>query len=110
LAAVSTYGGYFNGGLGIIFLALFSLWGWRDINQMNGLKTALSFLISVVSVAVFGIAGIVAWKSAFIMMAAALAGGYVGARVARRIDRSVVRGVVIAIGFVMTAIFFYRMI
>lgn len=25
---VSIYGGYFNGGLGIVLLALFALWGW----------------------------------------------------------------------------------
>src|SRR5690606_11056343 len=39
----SVYGGYFNGGLGIILLAIFSLWGMRDLHHMNGLKTLLSF-------------------------------------------------------------------
>lgn len=39
---VTTYGGYFNGGLGIVLLSLFSGLGYRDINQMNGLKNLLS--------------------------------------------------------------------
>ena len=57
---VSVYGGYFNGGLGIVLLALFSLWGMRDLNVMNGLKNALSFVLSAISVATFAAAGIVA--------------------------------------------------
>ena len=35
---VCIYGGYFNGGLGIVLLALFSTLGMRDIHLMNGLK------------------------------------------------------------------------
>jgi len=59
LFLVSIYGGYFNGGLGIVLLALFSLWGMADIHRMNGLKNALSFSLSAVSVIVFSAAGIV---------------------------------------------------
>lgn len=59
---VSIYGGYFNGGLGIVLLALFSLWGMKDINVMNGLKNGLSFILSAISVATFAVAGIVACR------------------------------------------------
>ena len=38
---VCIYGGYFNGGLGIILLALFSTLGMRDIHLMNGLKNII---------------------------------------------------------------------
>jgi len=34
LLPMSIYGGYFNGGLGIIMLAVFSMWGMRDLHQM----------------------------------------------------------------------------
>lgn len=60
LFAVALYGGYFNGGLGIVLLALFSLWGMTDLNRMNALKSGLSFLMSAISVAVFAAAGLVA--------------------------------------------------
>ncbi len=73
--AVSVYGGYFNGGLGIILLALFSLWGMTNIHQMNGLKTAMSFILSVISVAIFASAGIIEWKAGLMMMVASTAGG-----------------------------------
>jgi uncharacterized membrane protein YfcA len=53
---VAIYGGYFNGGLGLVLLALFSLWGMKDINAMNGLKNGLSFVLSAISVATFAAA------------------------------------------------------
>jgi hypothetical protein len=46
---VSVYGGYFNGGLGIVLLALFSMWGMSNIHQINGLKNWLSFALSAIS-------------------------------------------------------------
>ncbi|MGE0241150.1 MAG: sulfite exporter TauE/SafE family protein, partial [Parvibaculaceae bacterium] len=105
---VSIYGGYFNGGLGIVLLALFSLWGMRDLNTMNGLKNGLSFVLSVVSVVTFSLAGLVAWPQAAVMMLAATVGGYLGAPLARIVPRTVIRGLVIGIGILMSAIFLLR--
>ena len=59
---VCIYGGYFNGGLGIVLLALFSTLGLRDIHLMNGLKNIMSFALSAASVVTFAIAGIVFWQ------------------------------------------------
>ncbi|MBL8659342.1 MAG: sulfite exporter TauE/SafE family protein [Rhodospirillales bacterium] len=108
--AVAIYGGYFNGGLGIVLLALFALWGLREIHAMNGLKSVLSFVLSAVSVLTFSSAGLVAWPEALIMMAAAVAGGYLGAPLARALPERAVRGVVIGVGATMSAIFFYRLV
>ena len=107
---VAIYGGYFNGGLGIVLLALFSLWGMRDLNAMNGLKNGLSFTLSAISVATFALAGIVVWPQAIVMMLAATTGGYAGAPVARALPRPVVRGIVIAVGAIMSAVFFARLL
>lgn len=105
---VSIYGGYFNGGLGIMLLALFSLGGMRDLNLMNGLKNWLSFVLSALSVATFSLAGIVAWQQALLMAVAATVGGYAGAPVARTLPRSVVRAIVIIVGCSLSIVFFYR--
>ena len=110
IALVSIYGGYFNGGLGIVLLALFSLWSMRDINAMNGLKNGLSFVLSAISVGTFAAAGIVAWPQAAVMMSAATLGGYVGAPIGWVLPRSVVRGLVILIGASMSVIFFIRLL
>lgn len=108
LFAVAVYGGYFNGGLGIVLLALFALWGMENLNLMNGLKNALSFVISAISVATFAVAGIVEWQAALLMALAAIAGGYAGARLARVLPKPVVRAVIIGIGLTMSAVFFAR--
>ena len=110
LFLVSAYGGYFNGGLGIMLLALFSMWGMRDLNLMNGLKNGLSFALSAISVATFAAAGLVEWPQAALMMAGATAGGYAGASVARALPGSIVRAIVILIGLTMSAVFFLALL
>ncbi len=105
---VCIYGGYFNGGLGIILLAFLSALGMRDLNQMNGLKNGMSFVVSAASVATFALAGVVHWPEAALMMVTATVGGYVGARVSRRLPPQVIRAVIVIIGAVMTLVFFLR--
>ena len=107
LLAVSIYGGYFNGGLGIILLAAFVTIGLQNLNLMNGLKSGLSFMLTAVSVTTFAIAGIVAWPQAIVMMIASTIGGYVGAGIAKILPTKIVRGIVIMVGLTMSAIFFY---
>ncbi len=109
LVLVSVYGGYFNGGLGIVLLALFALWGWQDLHRMNGLKNGLSFALSAISVAAFAAGGLVVWPQALAMAAAASLGGYAGAPIARALPPRVLRGAIAAIGLGMSAIFFARL-
>ncbi|NMM79189.1 sulfite exporter TauE/SafE family protein, partial [Acidovorax sp. SRB_24] len=106
--AVAVYGGYFNGGLGILLLALFGLLGQTQLNAMNGLKNLVSALLTAIAVAVYAAGGVVDWPYALWMMVAATAGGYGGARVARRIPAAWLRGGIVATGLVMTALFFWR--
>ena len=110
LLLVSIYGGYFNGGLGIVLLALFALWGLTHIHEMNGLKSGLSFVLSTVSVAVFELGGLVAWEQAIGMMIASTLGGYAGAPIARALPKSVVRSLIALVGFSMSAVFFWRLL
>lgn len=105
---VTTYGGYFNGGLGIVLLALFSSLGMRDIQVMNGLKNILSFILSAASVLTFAIAGIVHWPEASLMMVSATVGGYAGAHLGQRLPAPFIRTLVILVGFAMTLVFFVR--
>lgn len=106
LGIVSLYGGYFNGGLGIMLLALFSAFGMRDLNQMNGLKNGLSFMVSAISVLIFALSGLVAWYLAGLMVGAAVVGGYAGAYMARAMDPFWVKVFIIVIGLIMTVLFF----
>ena len=106
LFAVSMYGGYFNGGLGILLMALYTLAGISQIHVANALKNYHSLVLSLLSVCAFALAGIVLWLHALVMMAAATAGGFLGARAARWLPEAWVRGMVVTTGLVMAAVFF----
>lgn len=110
LFLVSIYGGYFNGGLGIILLALFALWAMDNIHEMNGLKNGLSFVLSAISVAVFAVGGLIEWRYAIVMMIAATIGGYAGAPIARALPKETVRTLIAIVGFTMSAVFFWRLV
>lgn len=107
---VAIYGGYFNGGLGIILLALFTLWGMTDLHAMNGLKSWLSAALSVISAVIFAVGGEIAWWPCLIMSIGTILGGFIGAPVARSIPVPVLRGLIAVVGFGMTAVFFWRLI
>ncbi|CAN1486375.1 COG0730 Predicted permeases [Burkholderiaceae bacterium] len=110
LLAVAIYGGYFNGGLGILLMALYTLTGEGRIHTVNALKNLNSLVLSVLSVVAFVVAGAIAWPQGLAMMLAATAGGFWGARWSKRVPVLWVRRGVIATGLVMSAVFFVRAI
>jgi hypothetical protein len=108
LLLVSLYGGYFNGGLGIMLLAVLALLGMTDIHGANGIKNLVSAVLTGVAVIVYAWGGVVAWFEAILMMVGATAGGYIGARATRRIDPARVRQAVVVVGLVLTVVFIGR--
>lgn len=108
LLLVSVYGGYFNGGLGILLMALYTLVGEARIHTANALKNFNSLVLSLLSVVAFALAGAIVWPQAVLMMVCATAGGFAGARLARRMPASAVRTLVIGTGLLMSAVFFAR--
>jgi uncharacterized protein len=110
LLAVAIYGGYFNGGLGILLMALYTLTGEGRIHTVNALKNLNSLVLSLLSVVAFVLAGAIAWPQGLAMMVAATAGGFWGARWSKRLPVLWVRRGVIATGLVMSAVFFVRAI
>lgn len=109
ILAVSIYGGYFNGGLGIMLLASFGFIGYVNLHGMNGLKNLLSAAVSLVSALTFISAGLIAWEQAFVMAFCSVIGGYVGARMSRRIVRTdLLRHLITAIGLMTAIVFFAR--
>ncbi len=108
LLLVSIYGGYFNGGLGILLMALYTLTGLNHLHTVNALKNLNSFVLSLLSVAAFALAGAIVWPQAIWMMALASLGGWLGARWAKRLPMVYVRALVLLTGVVMTVVFFAR--
>ena len=106
--AVALYGGYFGAGIGILMLASLGILGFEDVHEMNALKVILGFLINVVAAIYFIASGLVQWPSALIMMIGTIIGGYGGAHLAQRLPQQRVKGAITLIGFVITAVMFYR--
>jgi uncharacterized membrane protein YfcA len=107
-AIIATYGGYFGGGMGIMMLAAFSLFGMDNIHQMNGLKSILAVAINGVALATFVASGIIEWVPGLVMTAGAVGGGYAGAAVAQQLDPRWVRAFIVAAGTLLTIWFFVR--
>jgi len=106
---IAVYGGYFGGGIGIMFLAALRLYGMTDIHGMNGIKTIMGGTLNALAALIFIANRQVAWKPTLIMMGASIAGGYVGPLLARRVSPGAIRGLVIIVGVVMTGYFFWNM-
>ena len=105
---VAIYGGYFGAGIGILMLSALAFMNVGDIHHMNGVKSALAAAINGMAVVVFVVEGQVAWKYALPMAIGTITGGYFGARVARRLPAVYVRWIVIAIGFGLSAYYFWQ--
>lgn len=106
---VAVYGGYFGAGIGILMLALIATLGMRDIHRMNGVKMIQGMLINAVAIAIFVFAGdLVRWPEAILMAAAALLGGFAGARLSKRVPAAWIRGIVIATGLAVAGAEFWK--
>jgi uncharacterized membrane protein YfcA len=75
---------------------------------MNALKTVLGACINGISVVVFVAERKVAWNYALPMAAAAILGGYIGARLALVIQPRYTKWLISAIGLSLAAYYFLR--
>lgn len=105
---ISSYGGYFGGGMGILMLATFTLMGMTHLHAMNGLKTFLGTLINGAANTAFFLAHKVVIAAAIPVAIGAIVGGWFGATVARTMKPERVRIFVLIFAWGLTAWFFVR--
>jgi uncharacterized membrane protein YfcA len=105
---VAIYGGYFGGAMGIVMLAVYSLFGLTNLNAMNATKSILAGVINAISVVLFVMAGKIAWPQTLVMLVTAILGGYFGARAARKMNPKHLRLGIVVISVTVTAVFFIR--
>jgi uncharacterized membrane protein YfcA len=107
-AVLGIYGGYFGGAVGIMMMAVWSLFGITDIKAMNAAKTLLVGVTNSTAVLCFAASGMVLWPQACTMLIGAVIGGYVGARCARRLNPYYLRAGITTFNVIMTLLFFMR--
>lgn len=97
------YGGYFGAGMGIIFIALLTIFLPDSIQRLNGLKNVLAALVNGVAAVLFITLAPVNWLVALLIAAGSIAGGQIGAGVGRRLPPPVLRGAIIVVGLAAEA-------
>ncbi len=105
---IAVYGGYFGAGIGILTLATLGFLGFRNIHQMNGIKSIYTLGINGIAALIFIAKHLVDWRIAALMAAGAIIGGYAGAGTARRLGQQNVRRLVIGIGLLLTLSLLHR--
>lgn len=97
----AAYGGYFGAGLGVILLAVLGITLKENMVRLNALKQVLSLTTNVAAAVFFVFSDQVYWPAALLMMACALAGGYLGGRLAGIMKPALLRYLIVAAGFVV---------
>jgi uncharacterized protein len=107
-AAVSVYGGYFGGAVGIMMLALWSVARGVDPAAGNPTRVTQTATVFVASAVLFLLAGDVLRTPGpmLALLVGGIAGGLAGAAVGRRLPARVLRATVLGTAVVMTALYF----
>src|SRR3954464_12723384 len=106
--ALAVYGGYFGGAVGLLMMAVWSVFGVSDVRAMSAARIALVTVMNSIAVVCFAVAGKVFWLPAATMGVASLVGGYLGARAGRRMDPAKLRVVISFFNVAITIAFFWR--
>ena len=106
---VSISGGYFGAGIGILMLATLGFMGFKNIHQMNTLKSVLGSLINLVAAAWFTASGLIDWPRMALMTAGAFVGYYIASTYSQRLPQKSVRHLIAIIGLIITAVMFWKL-
>ncbi len=105
---LSVYGGYFGGAVGIMMLAVWSLFSASNLSVLNPLKVLLVSASNSVAVLIFVASGEILWRETLTMLIAAAVGGYAGARLGLWMKPAHIRFAVMVVTIAMTTVFFLR--
>jgi hypothetical protein len=102
------YGGYFGGAVGLMIMAVWTLFTAVELRSMTPLRILMVAAANGIAVVCFALSGHIRWRETLVVMAGGIAGGYIGAQAGRRLPAVVVRALILAVTIVTTAGFFLR--
>jgi len=101
------YGGYFQGGFGILTLAALSLSGYTAVRAMNGLKLVFATISSVAAILLFAVEGKIDYIGGLAVMAGIGISSYGAARLTNYVSDANVKRASLAVCLMVTAYAFY---
>ena len=96
------YGGYFQGGFGILTLAALSLGGYTAVRGMNGLKLAFATISSLAAILLFAYEGKIDWLGGLAVLVGIGLGSYGAARLTDYVSDSTVKRASLAVCWLVT--------
>ena len=102
------YGGYFNGGFGILMLAALYMSGFTSVRAMNGVKLVFATISSIAALVLFVLDDKIDYSGGLAVMAGIGIGSYVAARLTEFISDSNVKTVSLAVCIGVTIYAFWR--
>jgi uncharacterized membrane protein YfcA len=98
LAVAGVYGGYFGVAVGVLLMALLSLFLSESLQTAGAAKNVLAAVTNGVAAVIFLFAGSINWVPALVLSAGTVAGGRVGVHIGRRLSPTPYRIALVAIG------------
>jgi uncharacterized protein len=108
LLVAGAYAAYFGSAVGVLLLALLTLFVADTVQRLNGMKILLAGLMNLLAAAAYAFLAPIDWPYAAALMVASLAGGRAGAHLARRISGGALRVTIACAGLVVAAILAVR--
>lgn len=108
LFPVCFYVGYFGAGGGFLVMTILALFGVEEMHTLNALKVLAAMTSNLVAIITFILTGAIVWHYCIISMIFAGIGGYLGAKFAKRVSGETLRGIVVVVGCVIAAYFFWK--
>jgi uncharacterized protein len=105
--AISIYGGYFGGGIGILMLAALTMAG-LPVRNAWATKNLLAAVMNASAVLIFAFSHDVAWKQVMMVGGGAILGGQLGAYAFRRVNEKILRIGITVLGLALTVGLFVR--
>ncbi len=106
--AAAVYGGYFGAGLGVILISIYAVFTDITPNMANALKNVVTALLLTIAVIIFILFGRIAWLAAFITLAGAVPGGWLGGWLSMRVNPQAMRGIIGVAAVLLTAWYFIK--
>jgi uncharacterized membrane protein YfcA len=101
------YGGYFQGGFGILTLAALSLGGYTAVRGMNGLKLVFATVSSIAALALFAAEGKIDYVGGLAVMVGIGIGSYGAARLTDYVSDANVKRASLAVCWLVTTYAFF---